>query len=260
MLQKEIRWITWFWVAVVGIVLSLVLGNASRILGMGSLAACGVLLVASAAVLIRKRQSPFLKCGFREGCLSVILAIAIALPSLLLGTVACDLLIWSLPFSLTPEYRGAEYYEDEAYTRFRYGNMAEKYLPDYGELEGVEALDFYYTDCSMSESIFFTNCPTVFMLRVKYTEEQYAAEKESIMRRGQDFDTGVWMLARKEKFLQDCLYSMAKCFDEQNMVIYFVTLEEGSDYQSFRQFARAGFTTYGFYEVQDIWSEVESPK
>ena len=265
--MKETKWISIGIISIVMLVISIILTFFTGILVYSIALISVVLIVCSVIVLVREQVFRYFVIDRVEQGVSLFMTAVVLVPIVLVVSVVLDFArtFFPLPFyPYCPEYRGVEYYEDEAYTRFRYGKKAEKYLPDYGELEGVESLDFYYSDLAAGESLFYRNGITVFMLRVEYTDEQYAEEKEHIVQNGIDYSHrfistlsyhDVWLLD-KEELVLNCMYSMAKCFDEQHTVIYFVTVEDSSDLEHFGAFDWDG----GSYVQRDIWQEVENPR
>ena len=151
--------------------------------------------------------------------------------------IAFILLRYFFPSYHHESHRGIDYYKDGSYTRLgfgfnRYGKIASKYLPEYGDIsEDAEYLDFYYLDSSSSLHRIYKN---VFVaVGAKYDTEVYQSRRDEILKMGTNFGekrlanapeiiTYYRLIEAKTRINGEKLRYIISCSDTDNAIVYFV--------------------------------------
>ena len=169
-------------------------------------------------------------------------AIVTLLISLLLELLL-SLVYWFTPLPSNYKFDGVEYYQDNKYEDFRFGNEASLYLPAYEDFEAANVVEFTYYDCFSIETLYFPGY-TEYTLQVYYDSEQYAVQKEGVCNKGVDFGgqviNDVWLLEKKQISFGNCLYYIVICNDRENALTYIVSIQDNDNYSSYSAFPYPG--------------------
>lgn len=171
-----------------------------------------------------------------SSCVILIIAIAVSF-------MISELILFP-PFSPISNPRhsvqGIDHYSSGQYESYVGGERAAAYLPKLKSLSGVENAEFLYENYQTLSTLAW-NGTTRFWLCVKFDEKSYCEEKSNLQSTAFSVDyssgAGKNMLRLKQETpaIGYTLDYSACCYDDQNIIVYFVILDElnlrlGNDY------------------------------
>ena len=114
----------------------------------------------------------------------LILLLIVAIPPLYIAEEGVRAIIYFSGISPTTyEYHDVKYYISGEYCNFKGGELAEKTLPPYNQLNNPLFVDFYYQN-NLSCETYFVNCGIAFCVGIQYDEVTYKSEKNKIFQNG----------------------------------------------------------------------------
>ena len=236
-------------VSFVGCLISLFILSYDRKLTVSIAILCSLSLSVSILMIVRNRR--WLKCTKYKGDPGTVkqlttLTIAFVIVTLFISLILELFLSIAYWFVSPPEnykFNGLEYYQNERYKDFRFGNEASLYLPAYENLNGGKVVEFTYYDCFSIETLYFPGY-TEYTLQVYYDSEQYAVQKEGVCNKGVDFGgqviNDVWLLEKKQISFGNCLYYIVICNDRENTLTYLVSVQDYDKYLTYSDFPYPG--------------------
>lgn len=243
---------TWFsigTVSFVSLLFSLFILPHDRKLTVSMAILCSLSLSVSILMIVQNRKWPERSKLIGDQAIAkrlvfpaIVWAIATLLFSLILELLL-SLVYWFTPLPSNYKFDGVEYYQDNKYEDFRFGNEASLYLPAYEDFEGANVVEFTYYDSFLTETLYFPSM-TEFSLKVNYEPEQYAMHKEAVCNQGADFGgrvlDDVWLLEKKKITFGNYLYYIVICNDCENTLTYLVSVQDHDKYSTYLDFPYPG--------------------
>ena len=248
-MKKMYKWIPIGVLSFIGLIVAVIIMQYNRKLTVSIAILCGLTLLVAVIKIVRSKwlvvdaKARWDGETIRSTIFPTVAFVAATLAISFLLDLLLSVLYFVSPISFRTEYEGVEYYQNQAYTDFRWGKEAGRHLPDYEELEGSTHIAFSYNDEFLMETL-YVHTSTTFTLQVTYDAGRYAALKEEVHRGGEYFgtawDPNDWLLSKEKLPFGNYLYYIVTCSDEEQTLTYQVIIMDSDDHTSRTTFPGIG--------------------